>query len=64
MTDPNDPEPAYGEMAVRCVLADGRWRHLPWPAYAKSAQELAKRGDLEVSESIGRTVYRLPLNSN
>lgn len=60
MTDPHDPEPAYGEMAVRCVLVDGRWRHLPWPAYEATARTMARRGDLEAAESIGRMVFRLP----
>lgn len=55
-----DPEVEYGEIAVKCVLSDGRWRHLPWPAYAATAERMARRGDIESSESIGRTVYRLP----
>ncbi|WP_109464381.1 hypothetical protein [Albibacillus kandeliae] len=61
MADTDDPEKAYGEMAVRCVLADGHWRHLPWPAYETTARMMAERGDLEAAESIGRAVYRLKL---
>jgi hypothetical protein len=47
-------------MAVRCVLADGQWRRLPWPAYRATAKVMAERGALEAAESIGRLVYRLP----
>jgi|GEM_PF-5490655 len=56
----NDPEAAYGEIAVKCVLSDGRWRHLPWPAYAATAKIMAQRGDLDATNSVGRRVYRLP----
>ncbi|ATF17108.1 hypothetical protein [Phaeobacter gallaeciensis] len=58
-----DPEQEYGEIAVRCILADGQWRHLPWPAYEATAMAMVKRGDIEATESIWRTAFRLPSQS-
>jgi len=55
----NDPETQYGEAAVKRVLADGEWRHLPWPAYATTAQSLTRRGVLDCDEHHGQTVYRI-----
>lgn len=59
MLEAPDPEEEFGEMAVKCVLADGQWRYLPWPAYEETARRMARRGELEASKSIGRNVYRL-----